>query len=158
MAQFEMFIKIPNVSGESKKTGHEGEIELVDYSWEENNAAADGGRGGGQVKMEDFTCRMWASKASPLLFQYCAKGKQWQGQAVLAVRIPGDRQWDYQKWTFTNFRITRFSTSISPASDSLRPLDTIKISFQKLETEFTPQKDDGSPDTAVPGSYDKTTG
>jgi type VI secretion system secreted protein Hcp len=42
--------------------------------------------------------------------------------------------------------------SVSSGGD--KPTESISLNFTKIETKITPQKDDGTPGTAYPVTYD----
>jgi type VI secretion system secreted protein Hcp len=91
---FDAFLKIDGVDGESQDSRHQGEIELLSFSWGESqagNVAHGGGGGAGKVSMQDFHFTMRLSKASPKLMLSCASGQHIKS-AVLTLRKAGGEQ------------------------------------------------------------------
>ena len=72
-AAYDAFLKIEGVEGESTRDGHEGEIEILSFSWGVSNPGAietiGGGSGAGKVTLSDFTVAKRSDKASPKLFR-----------------------------------------------------------------------------------------
>ena len=75
----DMFIKIDDVKGEAQDKKHEGEIDVLAWSWGMSQAGtmhAGGGGGGGKVSVQDLSFTKWIDKSSSNLMEYCAQGKQ----------------------------------------------------------------------------------
>jgi type VI secretion system secreted protein Hcp len=84
----DMFLKLDDIKGESLVAGHEGEIEVLSFSWGETNAGprgSGGGAGAGRVMMQDLHFVKHEDHTSPTLFLKCAMGAhiKW---ATLMVR------------------------------------------------------------------------
>ena len=72
----DMFLEVKEVPGESMKKGHEGQIDIVSFSFGavQHGSFARGGPGGGAGKAEfqDISIIKEVDKSSPKLFQACA--------------------------------------------------------------------------------------
>jgi type VI secretion system secreted protein Hcp len=66
------------------------------------------------------------------------------------VRTDGGGGVTYLEYTLSNVMLSGFSTS--SAGD--RPSESISLNFTKIEKKITPQKEDGTPGTAFPVTYD----
>src|SRR5687768_10499156 len=56
-AQFDYFIKLPGVEGETQDDKHKGQIEILSYSWgatQTSHGTGAGGMGAGKVSMQDI--------------------------------------------------------------------------------------------------------
>lgn len=153
-AAVDYFLQIDGIEGESTDDRHNGEIEILSFSWGETNAgthAGGGGGGAGKVQMQDFHFTTSMSKASPKLFESCATGQHIK-QAVLTARKAGGDQQEYLKVTLTDVLISSYQTDASRGD--VVPTDSFSLNFAKIEFEYKPQKPDGSLDTTVRAGYD----
>ncbi|HQR05712.1 MAG TPA: type VI secretion system tube protein Hcp [Gemmatales bacterium] len=151
----EYFLKIDGVKGESTKTNHVDEIELLSFSFGEDNAGTHsigGGGGAGKVQMQDFHFTMNLNKASPALFLLCANGKHIPS-AILTARKAGGEQKDYYIVTFTDLLISSYTTSGHADSNHL-PIDTCAFNFAKIEIDYKVQDKSGNVATVGKVGYD----
>ena len=161
-AAVDMFLKIDGIDGESTDEAHEGEIEILSFSWGETNegkAHAGGGGGGpGKVSLQDFNFAMIFEKSSPKLMQACAEGKHIP-KAILTVRkagfAAGSEPDPYLTITLTEILISSYQTGGS-ADDDAVPVDSVSLNFAKIDFEYQQQNDRGDPvDRPVSGSASK---
>lgn len=146
------FLDIEGIEGESRDRGHEGEIDIVAFSWGVSNsgsAASGTGARTGKATFEDFQFTLPVSIASPELFIATATGRHIP-QAVLTVRRSGAEQQEYMKVTLTDVVITSYSS----AAEGGDPTEKVSLSFGKVEFEYRPQNSDGSLGTPVKAGYD----
>jgi type VI secretion system secreted protein Hcp len=141
------FLKINGIPGESVKDKHKDEIELHSWSWSQTNSgshAANTGGGQGRVDMEDFEFQMTTNKASTELFLHCANGKHIP-DAILACRQQGGKQQEYLKIKFTDLVVSSFKLGGSnDDKTTVKPMETIKFNFAKIEFSYSQQDKDGS--------------
>src|SRR5262245_22193403 len=92
MAQFDAFLKIDGIEGESTDKAHPGEIEVASFSWGVRNPSnvgdGGGGAGSGRAVLQDFHFTMATTKASPNLIAACATGKPLK-TASIVIRKAG---------------------------------------------------------------------
>lgn len=154
-AAVDYFLKIDGIEGESTDKTHNGEIEILSFSWGETNAGTmtrGGGAGAGKVSMQDFHFTTVMSKASPKLFESCATGQHIK-EAVLTARKAGGEQQDYLIVKMTDVFISSYQTGGS-SGDGGVPTDTFSLNFAKIEFEYKPQRTDGSLDASIKAGYD----
>src|SRR5450432_358215 len=111
MAAVDYFLKIDGIDGESLQKGHEKEIELMSFSWGEQNSgsfAGNMGGGSGKVNMQDFHYTVPINKSSPKLFLACACGEHIKS-ATLTCRKAGKTQQEFLKWKFTDLLISSYT-------------------------------------------------
>jgi type VI secretion system secreted protein Hcp len=159
MAQVDYFLKIDGIDGESLQKGHEKEIEIMSFSWGESNAGSFSGNlggGSGKVSMQDFHFTVPVNRSSPKLFLACATGEHIKS-AVLVCRKAGKTQQEFLKWKFTDLLISSYQTGGSGGADVV-PIDQVSFNFTKIEVSYSPQKQDGSLDAALPAGYDLKAG
>jgi type VI secretion system secreted protein Hcp len=155
MAARDFFLKLDGIEGESQDQTYSKHIELLSWSWGEQNSgsfSSGGGGGAGKVSMQDFHFVMAVNKASPKLIEACATGKHIP-KAELFCRKAGGTQQMYLKYTFSDCMVTSYQTGGADGS-SVVPTDQISINFTKMEVEYKEQKADGSLGGTVKMGYD----
>jgi type VI secretion system secreted protein Hcp len=151
MAAVDYLLEIEGIKGESSDKKHPGTIEIESFSWGCTNSgshAGGGGGGAGKVSFQDVTFSTHTNKSSPELMQRCATGEHIK-KAVLFVRKQGTDQLDYYKVTLTDLLVSSYQSGGSHGI----PMDTFSLNFTKILFEYSPQKPDGSLDTAVKASW-----
>jgi len=154
MAQVDYFLKIDGIQGESADAKHKDEIDLLSWSWGEQNSgshAGGGGGGAGKVVMNDFHFTMKVNKASPKLLLSCANGAHIK-DALLTCRKAGKEQQEYIKIKFSDLLISSFQTGGS--GGDVIPVDQISLNFSKIEYEYYPQTEKGTLGTKIPVGWD----
>lgn len=153
MAAIDYFLKLDGISGESADAKHKGEIDVLSFSFGETRSGAGhgGGGGAGKVEMSDFSFTARTSKASPVLFQYCAQGKHIK-QVLLTVRKAGQSQQEYLKIKLNDVLISSYA--LVGDEEEGQPQDAFSLNFAKLSFDYAPQKADGSLDAPVHGGWD----
>jgi type VI secretion system secreted protein Hcp len=147
------FLKIDGIAGESQDAKHKGEIDLLSFSWGENQQAAPAGSGGGagKVRMQDLHVVMRVSKASPQLLLACASGQHLKS-AVLTARKAGGGQQEFLTIKLTDLLVSSYVTGGS--ADQPFPTDQVSFGFGQIVVEYRPQKPDGSLDAPVHAGWD----
>jgi type VI secretion system secreted protein Hcp len=151
-------LEIDGIKGESSDKKHPGTIEIESFSWGEHQTgsfAAGGGGGAGKVSFQDMSCTTHVNKASPLLAKACATGQHIK-KAVLTVRKAGGDQHDYYQITLSDVLVSSYQSGGHAGGDSI-PTDQFALNYAKVEFSYSPQKADGSLDTAVKMSYNLKT-
>lgn len=150
----DMFIKIGDIKGESKDSKHKEKIDVLAWSWglsNSGNAQVGGGAGAGKVNVQDLSITKYVDSASSPLLLAASNGKHYK-EALLIVRKAGEKPLEYLKIKMEEVLITSVSTGGSGGEDRLT--ENVSLNFAKVSVDYTPQKDDGSPGTAIPYSWD----
>ena len=150
----DMFIKIGDIKGESKDKKHGKEIDVLAWSWgvtNSGNAQIGGGAGAGKVNVQDLSFTKYVDSASCPLLLAASNGKHYP-EALLTVRKAGEKPVEYLKIKMQEVLITSVSTGGSGGEDRLT--ENVSLNFCKVFVDYTPQKDDGSPDTVIPYAWD----
>src|SRR5690242_1954363 len=104
------FLKIAEIKGNARAKGHEGETEVVAWSWGETQSAfpSENRQTGGSVSMRDFEFTATSSTASPQFMVHCAAAKRLK-TAIFTCEVdsPKGRQ-TYLTITLTNVIISSF--------------------------------------------------
>ena len=153
VAGVDYFLKLDGIPGESRDVKHKGEIQLESFSWGESNPPAPvrgGGSGAGKVQVHDLNVVKALDKASPKLFLACASGEHIK-EATLTARKAGKGQQEFLVFKFTDLLVSAYQTG---AGGGEAPTDQVSFNFATIETEYRPQKPDGSLDAPVKAGWD----
>ena len=148
----DVFLKIGDVKGESKDSKHEGEIDVLSWSWglsQTGLGSMGGGSGAGKANFGDLNFMHALDKASPVLMLKCATGEHF-ADATLTSRKAGKGQQDYLIIKLKEV----FITSVQPSGSSEHPMESISLQAAKVDLEYKPQKPDGSLDAGLHFIYD----
>ena len=128
----DMFMKIPNIKGESKDAVHKEEIDVLAWSWGASQSGTTHlgtGGGAGKVNVQDLSFTKYVDKSSHLLLSGCAKGTHFT-DALLTVRKAGDKPLEYIKITMNEVMVTSVSTGAHSAlanSTRLAPPNRVTV-------------------------------
>lgn len=150
----DMFMKIDNIKGESIDKTHDGDIQVLSWSWGATNSAnahMGGGAGSGKVNVQDLTFTKHVDSSSHNLISSCFNGEHFK-MAKLVVRKAGKTPLEFIKIQLDQVFVTSVQTGGSGGEDRLS--ENITLNFAKFKFEYTPQKADGSGGTALPVSID----
>ncbi len=145
----DMFLKLATIKGESKDSKHKEEMDILAWSWgmsQSGSTHSGTGGGSGKVSVQDISITKYVDKASPNLLKYCCNGKHF-ADAVLTVRKAGENPVEYIKITMKEILISAVSTGGSGGEDKLT--ENVTLNFADFKFEYTPQKDDGTGDSAI---------
>lgn len=144
-------LEIEGVKGESSDKKHKETIEIDSFSWGVSNAgsmASGGGGGAGKASFSDMSFMTNVGKQAPLLMLACASGQHIKS-AKLFVRKQGTEQLEYYVITLSDVLVSSYQSS----GGSGVPNDSFSINYAKIEFSYSPQKADGSLDTAIKASW-----
>jgi type VI secretion system secreted protein Hcp len=149
------FLKFtPDIAGESLQTGHEGQIEILSYSWGLTQAGGYFyGQGGTSSKanLHDLSVSFRMCPASPKLMQYGASGKHLD-TALLTCLEASETPQKYLEVTLTDVVISSYQTG---GSGEDKPIDSMTLNFAKIKKEYFKQDDKGVVTSAATGTWDQ---
>ena len=148
------FLQITGIAGESTDAKHKNWIDVEAWSWGETNTgpvSAGGGAGAGKVQMQDFQFTTRVSKASPALFLACANGQHMKEAKLAAVKA-GAMQQEFLTWTFSDVLVSGYQTG---GAEGDLVMDSVSLTFSKIQVEYKAQKADGSLDKAITAGWDQ---
>ena len=154
MAQ-DIFLKITGIDGESADSAHKNEIEVLEWSWQISQESAmhtGSGGGAGKAKVDDLEFVHSVDRASPNLMKFCLTGKHLD-KAVLTMRKAGGNPLEYLKLSMTDVIVTLVRPGGS-SSENSRSRETVRLSFARVEQEYTVQNQQGGSGGAVTAGYD----
>ncbi len=148
----DVFLKLGTIKGESKDSKHEGEIDVLSWSWgiaQTGSMGKGGGGGAGKANFSDLSIMHALDKASPVLMKACATGEHIP-DATLVARKAGKGQQEYLIVKMNDILIT----SVQPSGSSEEPMESVSMQCAKVDLEYKPQKPDGSLDAGLHFKYD----
>jgi len=140
MAQFDYFLKLEGVKGESQSDRHKDEIDVLSFSWgvSQTGTFAHGGGGGeGKASFHDFHFTTKVSKASPTLFLDCASGMHIKHAVVVGETSSDAHRGASQffKYTFSDVIISSYQDAGSGGGEVI---DSAALSYRSVKVEAAP--------------------
>ena len=160
MALTDTFLKLKGIEGESKRKGHEGEIEIESWSVGAHNASSIGSGSGGGVsrgQITGLTISTRLKKESPKLLEYCASGQHVPEATLTAIRAAGtDEGQPYLKYILKE----AFISSVQFAGDGPDELPIVSMTLDAnvVKLEYIPQGDKGEALSPVVMTWDQAKG
>ncbi|MEX2599323.1 MAG: type VI secretion system tube protein TssD [Dehalococcoidia bacterium] len=137
-AAVDYYLKIDGIDGESRDSGHEGEIDVFSWSWGASHSGAThtGGGGAGKANFQDITVTKHVDKATPKLMEAIATGKHIP-EVVLTVRdTDGDGRADaYLVITMKNVLVSSVSTG--GEGDREVPSETLSLNYEEIKVTYS---------------------
>lgn len=149
----DMFIQVGTLKGEARDHKHKEKTDVLAWSWGATNSGSahvGGGAGAGKVNVQDLNFTKYIDKTSTELMLACCNGKHFP-DALLIVRKAGEKPVEYLKIKMTDVLISSISTGGSGSEDRLT--ENVSLNFAEVKVEYTPQKQDGSPDSTLTMSW-----
>ena len=154
----DMFLEIKEVPGESMKKGHEGQIDIVSFSFGavQHGSFARGGAGGGSGKAEfqDISIVKEVDKSSPKLFQACAAGTHFP-KSTIFVRKAGDKPLEYYKVELKDLIVSSVQNSGSSSGDAV--MESITLNCAVINFTYVEQDAKGGAGKTVTAGYNVRT-
>lgn len=150
------FLKMtPEIKGESKQKGFDGQIEVLSFSWGVSQAAGfsyGGGGGVSKANVQDLSVSFRQNAASPKIMEFCASGKHIDEVILTCLRAAGDKAEKYLEITLTDVLISSYQTG---GSGDDMPIESMSLNFQKVKEEYFTQDDKGIGKSAGVGTWDQ---
>ena len=140
----DMFIKIGNITAESKDAKHTGDIDVLSWSWglSQSGTAHEGtGNGAGKVRVQDLSFVKHVDKSSASLMLACCKGTHF-AEANLCIRKAGDKPLEYYKVKLEDVLISAVQTGAHAQVEGMT--ETIMLNFVKFHVDYFEQQKDGT--------------
>ncbi len=129
-AAVDMYIKLPDIDGESVDENHDKWIDVLSIDWGAHKPGAtnDAARRRGDVKLGDITMTKGYDASSPKIMLACANGTHFPSVELEAPERRG-AQATYMKYKLENVMITSYSIDATGE----RPMETITMTYEKVE-------------------------
>ena len=158
--KWDAYLTVDGVTGESQRAGHEGEIELLSFSFGASNPSSIGigaGGGVGAVDLQSFNFEKHTDAASAELFKHCCSGKHFPTAKVTLYKAGGDGgALDYLIFDFEEVYVDDIQWSGSEGSGI--PSERASFSFGKVVVTYNQQDSAGAKSGSFMGSWDVRTG
>lgn len=146
---FTGYLKIEDIKGESKRSEHEGEIDVYGVTWgaaQASSAATGSGRSRGRATVVDLTVHKWYDASSPYLAKACMQGAAFDEIVFTARKDSGDAHLDYLVITMKKCIISHYDMNQSQPEDTGQDMlmERVGISFEEVGIKYTVQADDHS--------------
>jgi len=147
MAAVDMFLKITDITGETRDPAHAGEMDVLAWSWGTSTGTARTVKGILPATcVQDLSVTKYIDSASAELIMNGATGVV-APDAVLTMRKAGATPIEFLILRMTNVTVTSYSTGGSGGEDRLT--ENVVLHFASLTGEYRRQKPDGSADTPI---------
>ena len=148
-----MWVKIDGCKGEATDNDHKDEIDIESYSWGMSHPVDPSGTGqsAGESTASQLVVTKTVDKATPNLMKFCMNAKVFP-EVLLTCRKRGENPIEYLKIKMKNALVAAVSDAGS--GDGAPAQESISFAFTGVEVEYTPQKEDGTPDGAVTMKWD----
>lgn len=156
---WDAFLTVEGITGESQRSGHEGEIEVVSFNFGGTNPSSVGvgsGGGVGTVSLSPFTVTKKTDAASAELFQQMCQGVHYPEAKLTAYKSGGKEALGYLVYTFEEVYVDSIQWSGSEGGDEV-PIEVVDFSFGKVIVEYTEQNPDGTAGGVHVGQWDLRT-
>ena len=145
-------LKLGDIRGESTAAGHEGEIDVLSWSWGASNSSSQTtsvGATAGKVSITGLSLTKALDASTPKLFELAARGTH-TPRAVLTLRRDRDRT-EYLRITLTDVLVE--SLQLSGAGGE-RPNENVTLTFGKVLIEYRAQSATGAATDWISASWD----
>ena len=156
-AQTSMYLKLPDIEGESQQQGHEEEIELTQVSWEVSIPdAALSGRTRARTSFSGISIAKNTDLASNTMLDFLARNKTLRNVILTFSTNSSDGLKDYLIYELDNVRITSFKMEANE-KDS-KPQEYWTLSFEKINSLYKQFNNNGRLEEEVEFEYSLRTG
>jgi type VI secretion system secreted protein Hcp len=156
----EAFLKIEGIPGESRKSGHADEIDILSFSFGASNPTTIGkgtGAGASQVSISSFNIMKMTDLSSTALFLRCAKGEHIPTAIITLRKSGGEKALEYLQYKFAKVYVDSIQWSGSSGGDD-SPAESLSLAFEKVEIVYSSQNDDGTAKKTVGSGWDIPSG
>jgi type VI secretion system secreted protein Hcp len=157
---WDAFLTVEGVTGESRRTGHEGEIELISFDFGAVNPTSVGqgtGGGSGKVSLTTFNFLKQTDAASVELFLACCNGQHFPTAKVTLYKAGGSGgALDYLIYEFEEVFVDSINWSGSEGGNGI-PMEAVSFAFGKITVTYNQQDESGNKSGGFVASYDVRT-
>lgn len=145
----------PDIKGGVTTQGYAGQIELNSFQFGIGRGVgsptgATGNREASTPSVSEIVVTKNLDEATGNIIKEAYSGAGKATAIISFVRTDGGGGVTYLEYTLSNVMLSGYSVS----SGGDKPSESVSLNFTKIETKITPQKEDGTPGTAFPVTYD----
>jgi type VI secretion system secreted protein Hcp len=157
----DLFIKLGDITGESKADGHAGEIEIMSWSWGSSQSGSTrsiSGSTAGKVNVQDLTFTKLVDAATSNIVNAVCAGTTFPLATLICEKSAGNgkKPVQYLKIKLKDVNVSSHSVGGSNGSDT--HTETVTLNFGAIETTYTPMNADGTPGAGKPVAWNVVTG
>jgi type VI secretion system secreted protein Hcp len=148
------FLKIDGIQGESTDVHHQGEIDVLSWSWGVSRPEGGGGGGGGgagKAAFQDFHFLTRISAASPLLLLACATGTHIKTAVLSGVRAGASATTPFLTYQLSDVTVGSVDQSDGEMD---APAEQFSLSYKRIEVTYRAQTPTGKMGQPVRFAYD----
>lgn len=145
-----MHLKIDSIPGESRKKGHEDQIEVLSWAFGMDQQASVGhghGSGAGRVQVRDLILTKYLCKADTALMQHCCNGKHIPEITLYCEKAGGDSTVEYVKIVCKQVLVTNHTVTGAIGGDAVTV--DLALNFSEYVFTYTQQEKEGNGGAAV---------
>jgi type VI secretion system secreted protein Hcp len=164
---YQGYLRLPDIRGESRRSGHEDEIEVHGVAWDvAQSPAGRAGRGRTRARADVGPIVLWKryDASSPYLVLAAMQGRAFDA-ARLALTGPGEATDPYLQITLENCLVAAYGIVAPPEAelhggrgDPLPPLERIALDFERIVVRYVERASDGTAGTEHEIAYDIAAG
>lgn len=145
----DIFLKLTGIKGESVDAKHEGEIDVLSWSWGTSTGTGKVKRGTIAPQcIQDIELTKRLDSATPSLIMMGLLGETAK-EATLTMRKAGKGQQEFLVLKMTDVLVTSYHTDSHLNGEELLT-DTVVLSFSSIDVVYKPQREDGTLGPEVP--------
>ncbi|WP_042777571.1 Hcp family type VI secretion system effector [Sinorhizobium fredii] len=140
-----MHLKIDSIPGESRKKGHEGQIEILSWAFGMDQQASVGhghGSGAGRVSVRDVILTKYLCKADSALMQHCCNGKHIPEVTLYCEKAGGESTVEYVKIVLKQVLVTNHQVTGAVGGDAV--MAEISLNFAEYVFTYKQQEKEGT--------------
>ena len=152
----DVYLKIPEIPGESMAKGHEDEIDVLSLSWgitQPTSTHIGSGTTASNVHFGDLSITKYVDRASPLLFLNCCRGTHLP-EAVFTFQKMGEVPYDILRITLEKVIISGVEIVGDVGDTEIQ--EQVTFNFAKIRFEYFILSPDGKPQPAGEMTWDVT--
>ncbi len=151
-----IYLRIPDIPGDVKATGHEDEIDILAWSWGVSTSSGgvnnSGAREQSSPRFSELTISKSTDRSSPLLFLRAADGSTARGTVTLSFKAPSvEIPQTYLKIDLDGVGVSSFHAAGSAGE---RPTEEVAFYYNKITMTYWPQNPDGSLGAPIKRGWD----
>lgn len=125
------YLKIGDISGESQRAEHEGEIDVYGIQWKISRAnSSTDGRTRASATVSPLVVKKRIDKSSPYLALAALNGRSLPTATLAVHKDSGDAHLDYLVITMTNVMVTSYEVITKDGEDV--PVEEVGFSFNTV--------------------------
>lgn len=143
------YLAMPGIDGESRRAGHEDEIEVHRIAWrieQDAPGSAGSGRRRRWVEVGPLIVHTWYDASSPYLALAALEGRHFDEVVLTLRRDTGDEPIDYLRLTMSDVVIASYELLDEHATSATvvdRVPERLGLTFVEIAIRYLEQLDDG---------------